>query len=73
MALPQQAQPQILRHIGVLILVNQHVAEARLVLPQHLGLLTKQTDAFEQKVAVVGGIEDLEPLLIGGIELLAAP
>ncbi len=37
-ALPQQAQPEILRHIGVLVLVDQHVAEARLILAQHLGL-----------------------------------
>src|SRR5262245_15759090 len=70
-ALPQQPQPEILRHIGVLVLVDQHVAEAGLILAQHLALLAEKTDALEQEVAEVGGVEDLEPLLIGGIALLA--
>ena len=46
--LPQQAQPQILRHVRVLIFVYQDVAEAALVLAQHFGLLAEQPDAFEQ-------------------------
>ena len=71
-ALPQQAQPEILRDVGVLIFVDQDVAEAPLILPQHLGLLAEQPDAFEQQVAEVGGVEHLQPLLVGGVELLAA-
>src|SRR5262249_56841198 len=71
-ALPQQAQPQILRHVRILILVDQDVAKPRLILAQHLALLAEQADAFEQEVAEVGGVEHLQPLLVGGIELLAA-
>ena len=70
-ALPQQPQPEILRDVGVLIFVDQDVSEARLVLAQHLGLLAEQPDAFEQEVAEVGGVEHLQPLLVGGVELLA--
>ena len=46
--------------------------EARLILPQHFALLAKQANAFEQEVAEVGGVEHLEPLLVGGVQLLAA-
>jgi hypothetical protein len=69
--LPQQAQPQILRHVRVLILVHQDVAETALILTQHLGLLAEQPDAFEQQVAEIGGVEHLQPFLEGHIELLA--
>ena len=72
-ALAQQAQPQILRDVGVLILVHQHVPEPLLVLAQHLGLLAEQADAFEQQIAEVGGVEHLQPVLVGGIELLPLP
>src|SRR5262249_22559366 len=50
-ALPEQAQPEILRDVGVLIFVHQDVFEPALVLPQHVGLLAEQPDAFEQQVA----------------------
>ena len=68
-ALPQQAQPQILRDVGVLILVHQDVLEARLIPAQHLRLLAEQADAFQQQVAEVGGVENLEAILVGGVEL----
>src|SRR5215831_18660841 len=42
--LPQQAQPEILRHVRVLILVDQDVSEPRLILAQHLALLAEQAD-----------------------------
>src|SRR2546429_7138444 len=70
-ALPQQPQPEILRDVGVLVLVDQNEAEARLILPQHFRLLAKQPDRLDQEVAEIGGVEHLEPLLIGDIELLA--
>ncbi len=68
-ALRQQPQPEILRDVGVLIFVDQDVSEARLVLPQHVGLLAEQPDVLEQQIAEVGGVEDLQPLLIGLVEL----
>src|SRR6266550_1919467 len=70
-ALPQQPQPEILRHVSVLVLVDQNEAEARLILPQHFRLLAKQPDRLDQEVAEIGGVEHLEPLLIGDVELLA--
>ena len=70
-ALAQQPQPEILRHVGVLILVHQNVSEPPLILAQHLGLLAEQPDAFEQQVAEVGGVEHFQPLLEGGVELFA--
>ena len=69
--LRQQPQPQILRDVGVLILVDQDVFEALLVLAQHVRVLPEQADAFEQQIAEVGGVERLQPLLIGDVELLA--
>src|SRR5438552_1348292 len=71
-ALPRQPQPQKLRHVGVLIYVDQDVLEPLLVAAQHVGLLAKQANAFDQQVAEVDGVERLEPLLIGGVELLAS-
>ncbi len=59
----QQPQPQILRHVGVLILVDQDELEAALILPEHVGLLAEQPDAFEQQVAEIGGVENFQPLL----------
>ncbi len=38
-ALRQQPQPEILRHVGVLVLVDQDVAEAAVVLRQHVGMV----------------------------------
>ncbi len=70
-ALPEEPQPEILRDVGVLILVHQNVPKPQLVLAQHLGLLAEQPDAFQQQVAEIGGVEHLQPVLIGGVELLA--
>ena len=70
-SLRQQPQPQILRHVGVLILVHQDVSKPLLVLPQHVRMLAEQADAFQQQVAEVGGVQRLQPLLIGEVELLA--
>ncbi len=35
-----------------------------LVLPQHVGVLAEQPDVLQQQVAEIGGVEDLQPLLI---------
>ncbi len=69
--LRQQPQPEILRHVGVLIFVDQDVFEALLILPQHAGMLAEQADVLQQQVAEVGGVQSLQPLLIGDVELLA--
>src|SRR6516162_2581433 len=68
-ALSQEAQPEILRHIGVLVLVDQDEFEARLILAQHLVVAAEQADAFEQEIAEIGGVEYFQPFLIGRIKL----
>src|ERR1700754_2409501 len=70
-ALRQQPQPEILRDVRILILVDQDEFEPLLILPQHLGMAAEQADAFEQEIAEVGGVERLQPLLISCVELLA--
>ena len=72
-ALADQPQPQILRDVGVLIFVDQHVSEALLILPQHFGVLAEQPQHLDQQVAEVGGVERLQPRLVGLVELDAAP
>ena len=60
-----------MRHVGVLVLVHQNELEALLVLPQHVRLLAEQANGLQQQIAEIGGIERLQPLLIGDVELLA--
>ena len=66
--LREETQPQILRHVGVLILVDQHVAEALLIALQHVGMILEQPQVLHQKVAEIDGVQILEAALIGGIE-----
>ncbi len=61
-----------MRDIGVLVLVDQDIAKPRLVLAQHLRVRAEQADRLEQEVAEIGGVERLQPRLIGGIEPLPA-
>ncbi len=68
-ALRQQPQPQILRDVGVLILVHQHVEEALLIFRQHVGVLLEQPQIFQQQIAEIGGVELLQAPLIERIEL----
>ena len=55
-ALGEQAQPEILRHVGVLILVHQHIEEALLIFFQHVGVLLKQAQILQEKIAEVGSV-----------------
>ena len=70
-ALRQQPEPQVLRHVGVLVLVHQHVLELLLVLGKHVRIFLEQAQALEQQVAEVDGVQHLQPRLIVGIELRA--
>ena len=67
--LREQAQPEILRDVGVLVLVHQHVAEAVLVVGEHVWPLAEEPQALEQEVAEIGGVQRLQPLLILLVEL----
>src|SRR6201985_1639926 len=69
--LREQPQPQILRDVGVLIFVHQDELEAALILPQNIRMLAEDPDVLQQEIAEIGGVEDLQPLLIAGIELAA--
>ena len=63
-----QAQPEILRDVGILVLVDQRVAEAALVVGEHIRVLQEQPQHLEQQIAEVGRVELLEALLVGAIE-----
>ena len=71
--LAEQPEPQVLRNVGVLIFVDQHEPEALVILAQHVRMLAQQPDRLEQKIAEIGGVEHLQPLLIRHVELEPAP
>ena len=62
--LGEQPQPQILGRVGVLIFIDEHIAEAVLIEFQDIGIFAKEPQGFEQKIAEIGGVEGLQPLLI---------
>ena len=67
-ALGQEAQPQILRDIAVLILVHQDVAELLLILGQHLRLLGEERQIVQQQIAEIAGVQIAQALLILAVE-----
>ncbi len=69
-ALGQELQPEILDRVRVLIFIDQHVAEAVLKFLQHIRIFAKEPQAFEQKIAEIGGVQNFQPLLIELIKLL---
>ncbi len=69
--LRQQPQPEVLDDVGVLVLVDQHVPEAVLILLQDIRVLAEQAHAFEQQIAEIGCVQRLQACLIGRIELPA--
>ena len=64
----QQAQPQVLGDVGVLVFVDQHVAEPGLVVREHLRVVAEQPQHLQQQVAEVCRVELLQALLVGGVE-----
>ena len=71
--LREQPQPQILCDVRVLVLVDQHVAEALLIARKHFRVAPEDPKILEQQIAEIGGVERLEPMLIRGVERLASP
>ena len=55
-ALRNQTQPEILRCVGVLILVDENIFEAFLPALQHVRMLAEEAQIFEQKIAEISGI-----------------
>ena len=72
-ALREQPQPEILRDVGVLVLVHQDVGEPAVILLENVRVFLEQPQVFEQQVAEIGRVQLLEPLLIGRVKLDAAP
>ena len=72
MALCEQAQPEILRDIGILIFVDEHIFEALLIGGQDVGILAEQAQIFEEKIAEIGGIQLFQAFLIEFVQLAAA-
>ncbi|MPL84433.1 hypothetical protein SDC9_30398 [bioreactor metagenome] len=72
MALRQQPQPQILRDVGVLILVDKDIAEPALILRQHIRVGLEDRHHMQQQIAEIDGIQRAQPVLIGGVKLGAA-
>ncbi len=64
MPLRQQPQPQILRDIGVLVLVDQDVAEAMLIVREDVGAGGENGEVVQQQIAEIGGVQRHQPLLI---------
>ena len=65
----QKPQPQVLRHVCILIFVHKDVFEPALVLVQHIGMRLKDRDHMQKQVAEIDRIQFLEPRLIKRIEL----
>ena len=69
--LRQQAQPVILHLIGVLVLVDQDIAEAAVILRQHLRVGPEQPVGEQEQIAEIHGVQRQQALLVGGIEVAA--
>ena len=68
----EQPQPQVLGDVGVLILVDQDVAEPLLVVGQHVRVVLEDLHHMQQQVAEIDRVQGLQALLVGGVELGAA-
>ena len=69
MDLRQPPQPEILGDVGVLVLVHQDRAKAALIVGENVGRGCEQAQAVQQKIAEIAGVQDLQALLVGGVEL----
>ena len=67
--LREQAQPEILRDVRVLILVDQDVAELRMKIPKQIRVLLEDRDVVDQQVAEVAGVQHLQPRLVDFVTL----
>ena len=71
--LGEELQPFVLRLVGVLIFVDEDVAETVAVAGEHVGLVAEDHQHVEQQVAEVAGVEGLQALLILRVEFRPAP
>ena len=73
MGLRQQPEPEVLCDVGVLILVHQQIAEALLVVGEHVGMLGEEGQVVQQEIAEIDGVHGAEPLLIGLVQSRRTP
>ena len=64
----QQFDDQVLRMVGILILIHEHVPEPLLVALTHLGVVAQQQYRVHQQVVKVHRIGLLQPAVILGID-----
>jgi hypothetical protein len=67
--LRDQPQPQILRAVGVLIFVDQHIAEALLIEFEHVAMRLQDRQHVQQQIAEIARIHRAQPRLILRVEL----
>ena len=65
----EQEHQLVLRPVGVLVLVDEHVAEALAVVLEHVGVLAEQADRVGQQVVEVHGAGALEPGLVLAVDV----
>ena len=68
-ALRQQAQPEILRDVRILVLVDQDVAELRMKIPKKIRVFLEDRDVVDEKIAEVAGVQHPQPRLVDLITL----
>ena len=68
--LGEQAQPQVLDLIGVLIFIDHDIFEALLILLQHVAMAAQDVQHVQQQIAEIASIERFQTVLIQAIELL---
>ena len=71
--LRQKPEPEILRYIGVLIFVDEDVAEPPAVLLEQVIVLLEDLDHVEQEIAEIDRVQRLQPRLVFGVERGALP
>ena len=60
----QQAQPQVLRDVGILVLVHEDISEPALVLRQHVVVGLEYRDHVQQKVAEIDRVQFFQSRLV---------
>src|SRR5690625_1431485 len=68
----EQAQPEILGDVGILIFIHEQITEALLPALRHLWPHSEERQIVQQQVTEVAGIQGEQPLLVSAIEVQAA-
>ena len=69
MLVGQQPQPAVLGVVGVLVLVDEHMAERAPVAVQHFGEQLEEVDAAKEEVVEVDGVHAVDALLVEPVDV----